>query len=85
MTELDQQLIHDRFESAVLAGMEQSMCFQQLERLTQRAMIMVAMRECHGNQCHAAEKLGIHRNTLARMIAILGIGPVLPRRSRNRR
>lgn len=36
-------------------------------------MIDQALRECHGNKCWAAQKLGVHRNTLQRQMDELGV------------
>lgn len=30
--------------------------------------VMAALRECHGNQLRAAESLGVHRNTIQRIL-----------------
>lgn len=30
--------------------------------------VTIRLEACHGNQCHAARELGIHRNTLARIL-----------------
>lgn len=43
----------------------------------QRAFILTVLKDQRGNQCKAAEKLGMHRNTLRRTIRELeiDIGP----------
>ncbi|MBZ5653414.1 MAG: histidine kinase [Acidobacteriia bacterium] len=43
----------------------------------QKAFILTVLKDQRGNQCKAAEKLGIHRNTLRRTIRELeiDIGP----------
>jgi Fis family transcriptional regulator, factor for inversion stimulation protein len=47
----------------------------EAERRFKRAFIEEVLCECRGNQLHAAKKLGVHRNTLSRDIAELGIDP----------
>jgi DNA-binding NtrC family response regulator len=47
----------------------------EAERQFKRAFIEEVLRECRGNQLHAANKLGVHRNTFSRAIAELGIDP----------
>jgi hypothetical protein len=41
----------------------------------QRSIIRGALRRHHGNQVKAAADLGLHRNTLARYLNLLGIDP----------
>lgn len=40
-----------------------------------RQYIIAALAKCKGNQCAAADELGIHRNTLSRDCDVLGIDP----------
>ncbi|HEX3156777.1 MAG TPA: helix-turn-helix domain-containing protein [Candidatus Angelobacter sp.] len=48
-------------------------------------MIDKALKESHGNKCWAAQKLGIHRNTLQRQMDELGVfNPVIQRRYREK-
>jgi DNA-binding NtrC family response regulator len=46
----------------------------RLEELERRA-ILRALELCHWNQVQAAERLGIHRNTLRKKITDYGLGP----------
>lgn len=43
-------------------------CLQDAVAEVQRVLIERALRECDGNQSAAAEKLGIHRNSLRRLL-----------------
>ncbi len=43
-------------------------CLQEAVEEVQRKLIQRALRECDGNQSAAAEKLGVHRNSLRRML-----------------
>jgi len=36
-----------------------------------KKFIQIVLQDCNGNQCKAARKLGMHRNTLSRTIAEL--------------
>ena len=53
--------------------------FQCLEavREFQKAFILTVLKDQRGNQCKAADKLGVHRNTLRRAIRAMeiDIGP----------
>lgn len=61
----------------------------ELERAIRQVkayMIDKALRESHGNKCWAANKLGIHRNTLQRQMDDLGVfKPMGQRRYRERK
>lgn len=46
---------------------------EEAEVLFRRTFLVVALKDCRGNQCKTARVLGIHRNTLSRHIALLGI------------
>jgi Fis family transcriptional regulator, factor for inversion stimulation protein len=52
----------------------------------QKAFILTVLKDQRGNQCRAAEKLRIHRNTLRRTIRELDIdiAPTRPAGSRRR-
>jgi DNA-binding NtrC family response regulator len=45
-----------------------------------RDLLADALRAARGNQCKAAEMLGIHRNTMNRLISELGLRPGIIRR-----
>jgi DNA-binding NtrC family response regulator len=45
-------------------------------RETQKEMIAESLREHHGNICRTARAIGLHRNTLSRKLAELGIANV---------
>lgn len=44
-----------------------------ITKALQRQYILTVLTECKFNQCHAAKAMGIHRNTLTRNMAQLGI------------
>jgi DNA-binding NtrC family response regulator len=47
----------------------------EAELILKRAYIEEALADCHGNQLHAAKKLGWHRNRLRYHLDELGIDP----------
>jgi Fis family transcriptional regulator, factor for inversion stimulation protein len=50
---------------------ERGLRFEEALREFQGAFILTVLRENKGNQCRAAKKLGMHRNTLRRTIRTL--------------
>jgi Fis family transcriptional regulator len=65
--------VKDQLDSLIVqmykAGVRCSDAVQEF----QKAFILTVLKEQRGNQCKAAEKLGMHRNTLRRTIRLLGI------------
>jgi Fis family transcriptional regulator len=63
----------EQLERAVLemyrAGLRCSEAVQEFRK----AFILTVLKDQRGNQCRAAEKLGVHRNTLRRTIRDLDI------------
>ncbi len=49
--------------------------YAEAVRAFKRRFLLQVLAGHNGNQCKAAEELGVHRNTLSRMIAELGIDP----------
>ncbi len=74
----------DQLESVVLQMYRAGLCCSEAVREFQRAFILTVLKDQRGNQCKAAEKLGIHRNTLRRSIRELEID-IGPTRSMGRR
>jgi Fis family transcriptional regulator len=67
----------DELESVVLQMYRAGVRFSEAVREFQKAFILAVLKDQRGNQCKAAERLGIHRNTLRRTIRELeiDIGP----------
>ena len=67
----------DQLESVVLQMYKAGVRCSEAVREFQKAFILTVLKDQRGNQCKAAEKLGIHRNTLRRTIRELeiDIGP----------
>jgi Fis family transcriptional regulator len=67
----------ERLASVVLQMYEASVRCSEAVREFQKTFILTVLQDQRGNQCKAAEKLGMHRNTLRRTIRELeiNIGP----------
>ena len=60
-----------QLESLVLQMYRGGIRFEEALREFQGVFILTVLREQKGNQCRAAEELGMHRNTLRRTIRSL--------------
>jgi Fis family transcriptional regulator, factor for inversion stimulation protein len=60
-----QQLVRQMYQSGIL--------YSEAVREFKKRFILDVLRENRGNQCKAARELGMHRNTLSRTIAELGM------------
>ena len=71
-------------ESVVLQMYRAGLRCSEAVRQFQKTFILTVLKDQRGNQCRAAEKLGIHRNTLRRTIRVLDIdvAPTRPAGSR---
>jgi Fis family transcriptional regulator, factor for inversion stimulation protein len=58
----------EQLESVVLQMYRAGVRCSEAVREFQRAFILTVLRDQKGNQCKAAERLGMHRNTLRRTI-----------------
>ncbi len=67
----------ERLESVVLQMYRAGVRCSEAMREFQKTFILTVLKDQRGNQCRAAEKLGMHRNTLRRTIRELeiDIGP----------
>ena len=74
----------EQLENVVLQMYKAGMRCSEAVREFQRAFILTVLKDQSGNQCKAAEKLGMHRNTLRRTIRDLDID-VGPTRATGRR
>ncbi|HEY0795107.1 MAG TPA: helix-turn-helix domain-containing protein [Acidisarcina sp.] len=54
--------------------------YEESVREFRKRFILEVLAQHRGNQCKAAKELGMHRNTLSRTIAELGIDPAQIRR-----
>ena len=74
----------EQLASVVLQMYKAGVRCSEAVREFQKAFILAVLKEQRGNQCKAAEKLGIHRNTLRRAIRELEID-IGPTRATGRR
>ena len=67
----------EQLESVVLEMYRAGVRCSEAVREFQKAFILTVLKDQRGNHCKAAERLGIHRNTLRRAIRLLqiDIGP----------
>jgi Fis family transcriptional regulator, factor for inversion stimulation protein len=67
-----------KLENLVLQMYREGTRFEEAVREFQRVFILTVLRDKKGNQCRAADKLGMHRNTLRRTIRDLqlDLGPI---------
>jgi len=74
----------EQLEGVVLQMYSAGVRCSEAVREFQKAFILTVLKDQRGNQCKAAEKLGIHRNTLRRTIKDLeiDIGPTRALRRR---
>jgi Fis family transcriptional regulator len=63
----------EQLESVVLQMYRAGLQCSEAVREFQKAFILTVLKDQRGNQCKAAEKLGMHRNTLRRTIRVLEI------------
>jgi Fis family transcriptional regulator len=62
-----------QLESLVSQMLDGRIIYAEAVRELRKAFILVALVDNHGNQCKTARALGMHRNTLGRALAELGI------------
>jgi Fis family transcriptional regulator len=74
----------EQLDSLVLQMYRAGARCSEAVREFQRAFILTVLKDQRGNQCKAAEKLGMHRNTLRRTIRDLEID-IGPTRATGRR
>lgn len=65
--------VKEQLESVVLQMYRSGLQCSEAVREFQKAFILTVLKDQRGNQCKAAEKLGVHRNTLRRTIRVLEI------------
>ena len=74
----------EQLDSVVLQMYRAGVRCSEAVREFQKAFILTILKDQRGNQCKAAEKLGMHRNTLRRTIRDLDID-IGPTRATGRR
>jgi Fis family transcriptional regulator, factor for inversion stimulation protein len=77
--------MNQQLETVVLQMYKAGVRCSEAVREFQKAFIRTVLKDQRGNQCKAAKKLGIHRNTLRRTIRDLDIDIGSTRATANRR
>src|ERR1700690_3520125 len=65
--------VKEQLENVVLQMYRAGVSCSEAVREFQKAFILTVLKDQRGNQCKAAERLGVHRNTLRRTIQELEI------------
>ena len=63
----------DQLEALVSQMHKSGILYSEAVREFKKRFILAVLQENHGNQCKAARELGMHRNTLSRTMAELGL------------
>ncbi len=71
-------------ESLVMRMHSGGITYEEAVREFRKRFVVEVLAQHRGNQCKAAKELGIHRNTLSRMIAELEIDPAQIRKGLKR-
>lgn len=78
-------MLKGQFAMVVSQMHRRGMRFEEAVCEFQSTFILTVLRDCRGNQCSAAKKLRMHRNTLRRTIRTLKLDLLSVRRPSNRR
>ena len=62
-------VLKEQLERLVDEMVSRGVCFEDARREFEKKFISHVLAKSDGNLCHAADTLGIHRNTLSRKIA----------------
>ena len=63
----------DQLEALVMQMYKSNILYSEAVREFKKRFILTVLQENKGNQCRAARELGMHRNTLSRIITELRI------------
>ena len=63
----------DQLEALIQQMYNSGILYSEAVREFKKRFILTVLQESNGNQCKAARKLGMHRNTLSRTIAELKV------------
>jgi Fis family transcriptional regulator len=77
--------VKEKLEALVNQMIDHEIGYEDARNEFERRFIRNILEKVHGNQSKAAQTLGIHRNTLSRKIAQLGLDHRPRRRRRLRR
>lgn len=57
-----------KFEQVAADAVAAGLSYQYLYQTAQCAIVRHALKACKGNKCKTAKYLGVHRNTLSRLV-----------------
>ena len=63
----------DQLEALVNQMYQSGILYSEAVREFRKRFILTVLEQSNGNQCKAAKQLGMHRNTLSRTVAELGL------------
>jgi Fis family transcriptional regulator len=63
----------DQLEALVSQMYQSGILYSEAVREFRKRFILTVLEQNNGNQCKAAKQLGMHRNTLSRTVAELGL------------
>lgn len=63
----------DQLEALIMQMYRSGILYNEAVREFKKKFILTVLQENKGNQCKTARQLGMHRNTLSRTIAELGL------------
>jgi len=65
--------VKDQLEALIMQMYKSGITYAEAVCEFKKKFILTVLQDCKGNQCKAARQLGMHRNTLSRTIAELGL------------
>src|ERR1044071_9263174 len=68
-----EELVKDQLEALVAQMYTSGILYSEAVREFKKRFIMNVLHENKGNQCKAAHQLGMHRNTLSRILSELNL------------
>jgi len=63
--------VKDQLEALIMQMYKSGITYSEAVCEFKKKFILTVLQDCKGNQCKAAQQLGMHRNTLSRTIAEL--------------
>jgi DNA-binding NtrC family response regulator len=71
----EQPRLKERVETLCIEMIDRGILFSEAMEQFEKSFISEVLRRCGGNLQRASEKLGIHRNTLAKRVGLYKIRP----------
>jgi DNA-binding protein Fis len=70
---MPQRRTQSQLQETVKLALDAGLRRDEVRKVFERALLAEALERAKGNQCHAADALGVHRNTLTRQIEELNL------------